>query len=150
MKQKVKGHSEIVNSNSQSPSKSLIKIEDLQTLDINIKDLSFDLNDSNITLMAKNKKLSQYVIRLSNKISKMNEQTEYLQINHEKEKEEFLERLDNIEVNYKTFAESHKKLSNVERNLRKSENLNQIYEEFTKECLNDTIKIISTFTQELD
>ena len=93
--------------------------------DINMKDLIFNITDDHKTLINKNRKLAQYVIQSSNKISSLNEIIQNLENSKLKEKEEFLEKLDKISANYKTFAESHQKLNKINLDF---ENLKNLYE----------------------
>ena len=79
-------------------------------LDFNMKDIIFNITDDHKTLINKNRKLAQYVVESSNKISALNETIKNLEISKSRDKEELLEKLDKISINYRRFAESHQKL----------------------------------------
>lgn len=119
-------------------------VKDIQ--EINMKDMIFNVTDDHKTLINKNRRLVQYIVQSSNKISTLNEMIKALEEAKSKDKEELLIKLDKISTNYRTFAESHQKLSKIQQeyeNIKSSqENLikdNQNYEEFVKFSLLDFI-----------
>ena len=115
-------------------------------LDFNMKDIIFNITDDHKTLINKNRKLAQYVVESSNKISALNETIKNLEISKSRDKEELLEKLDKISINYRSFAESHQKLGKLQKeyeNLKTSQeclikDINN-YEEFIKFSLLDFI-----------
>lgn len=119
-------------------------VKDVQ--DINMKDLIFNVTDDHKTLINKNRRLVQYVVQSSNKISALNEIVKDLENSKSKEKEELLIKLDKISSNYRIFAESHQKLCKLQQdydNLKNSKDIihrdNQNYEDFIKFSLLDFI-----------
>jgi hypothetical protein len=101
--------------------------------DINMKDLIFNITDDHKTLINKNRKLAQYVIQSSNKISVLNENIKNLETSKNKDKEELLAKLEKISNNYRTFAESHQKFGKVQA---ENESLKASYELVSKEVVN--------------
>ena len=114
--------------------------------EINMKDLIFNITDDHKTLINKNRKLAQYIVQSSNKISTLNDTIRNLENSKTKDKEELLEKLDKISKNYRNFAESHQKLAKLQKefeNLKFSQDCiikdQNNYEEFIKFSLLDFI-----------
>ena len=118
-------------------SKTNSNFEEFLNYDLYIKDLIFDINDTNESLISKNKRLSMYVNMFSNKINKLNIHIQ----KYENEKKEMVTKLDKIADNYKIFGESHKKLLEIEERNKNKDELLRKYEIYTRASLSDHLHL---------
>ncbi len=92
-----------------------------------ISDLVFKENDDYKTIVNKNSKLRNLIIKASQKLNDMNQEHLEKEKDFEFEKATILKELDTISNNYKLYAESYKNFSILDeqyRNLQKDYNHN--------------------------